>query len=192
MPKDIILIPDFVRKEEIELLLRRMDEADSLAGKFTTYPYTLSGEVKDGIVANYTLELAEGYGFARDVKGVLLDIFGRWLDIANESFSFPVLQGQFKVFFMGLRLSPEGTGPTGFHKDGWGRADSIIALSNASSYEGGVVSLRLAEQVIFESRLNSGDLLLFDDNKYEHNRTSCSSPTNTRRRTILSMKVNPS
>ena len=146
--------------------------------------------VKDGFVESHSLELAQGYSFAKSVESVLLDIFGRWLAIANAKFSFAVQNGPFKVFFMGLWLTPEkGCGPTGFHKDGWGRADSILALSSESSYEGGVVSLRENDQIVFESKLNSGDLLLFDDSRYEHNRTSAFSLTSERRRTILSIKI---
>lgn len=172
-------IRNFVPKEQCQLIADAMEEDDRNV-PFNIHP----------CIGAYCVEKLElSYDLAY-VKIKQLSVQNAIGFIAQQFSSDEV-----SIHLMGLRLTPEGTGSSGWHQDQGFRYVGLIILTDSHQYDGGELLLRdiRTKDVIWgPERLEPGDLLVFDDNQYEHNRLSCFSNANTKciRRTLLNLKVN--
>lgn len=172
-------VRNFVPKEQCRLIADAMEEDDR------NVPFNIHPCI--GTYCTKKLELSYDLAYTK-IKQPLVQ---NAIRLIVQRFSF----NEVSIHLMGLQLTPEGTGSSGWHQDKGLRYVGLIILTDGYQYDGGELLLRdiRTKNVVWgPERLEQGDLLVFDDNQYEHNRLSCFANANTKciRRTLLNLKVN--
>mgnify|MGYP001562258160 CR=1 FL=1 len=191
-------IDNFLAPQDCEFLCEMMDADDCEVSSFNVHPYIAVGDYVNGSIDKLTVQRDPAYKILGRpmLETVIRSIMIAFAKTAHNSFPSLVFDRSHEVscHLMGLRLTPEGSGESGWHQDNSGRLIGILVLTDEDQYSGGELCLRNyhSNDIVFgPAKLNQGDLLLVDDWKLEHARTSCFANENTRcvRRTILNLKV---